>query len=206
MKFTREIQLSLFGIVAAHAIATLTVGGITKLYLGVFFISFFITVFALHSLATLISKKTNLELMEAEEIQEALKTRTFPLSIEEAKIRAEKLLRDANKFQVTPATHAAAKNEALKIFAPHLREFCSKYDTVSEVYGDFKFSGDSMGPSNIDKRFIKIADDLEFSEFVAKAGEETIYWLDSSFGAQGSRGTIALYPSIYHLILVLGEA
>jgi hypothetical protein len=113
------------------------------------------------------------------------------LPLEVVKQRALEMISDPLRFRST--TRPLSPNPLIDTLGPVLRDFFERFESVEEIYGDFKASRRTVSASAIRPGFITIGTDFEHSELVAHAGDDRVYIVTDPKHALGDG-----MPTIYH--------
>jgi hypothetical protein len=135
-----------------------------------------------------------------ERVREEFESEIEPLSLEEAKVRAERLLVDPSKFRCTVA--ADGNWPDLEQLAPLVRDLFRKYYEILQLPGDLMLAGTQIEPSLVDPAMLVIGSSgLEHQQLAVRPGEEVVYELDEEPSFDEDRSPILRFPSVYHCIL-----
>ena len=94
---------------------------------------------------------------------ESYEKEVFRLTLDQAKQRAEPLLRNVEKFRSVESL-LSQDDKRLLVLGPILREFFSQYRFVQTVRGEAVLNRDKIQRSKINKRFLTIGTDADFTE------------------------------------------
>lgn len=118
------------------------------------------------------------------------------LPIAEAREQALKILLDPAKFRISRNTAKVANDVPV---GEMIRDFFSRFDSVTAIRGETIIARDRIGPSALRAGFTRIGNDEEFTDIVVHNGEDRVFFVDGSEATdlnpqEGSR-------TIYHYIL-----
>jgi hypothetical protein len=112
------------------------------------------------------------------------------LPTEQVKQHALEMILDPRRFRT--ATEPLSPNPLIEKLGPLLRDFFERFESVEEIYGDFKVSRRAVSPSTIRPGFIKIGTDFEHSELITQVGDDRVYIVTDA------EHVISPSPTIYH--------
>jgi hypothetical protein len=123
-----------------------------------------------------------------------------PLTTQEAKERAERLVADASKFRCTVA--ADSKWPGLEHLAPLLREFFQTYHEILQLPGDLIVARSAIEPSLVDSEMLVIGySGNEHEQLAVRPGKEAVYALSEEPSFDQDASPSLRFASVYHCIL-----
>jgi hypothetical protein len=120
----------------------------------------------------------------------------FGLSLDNAKERAERVLQQGGSFSVT-RSHGSTRPELFQDLAPSLQQFFGAYERVQQTRGDARLDASVIGPSNVDRGYIRIGEDLDLAEVLVRPGDDRVFETEP-----GNRPALEA-PSVWHWIVLL---
>lgn len=139
----------------------------------------------------------------SDQAEEQRRQMILDLPTQEAKRKADALLADSAKFRVVQENPSTEDSARIAPLGANLREFFSKYRKVEVIYGDARLDRDAIGPSSVNPGFIKIGDDVEFTEIVTKPGDDRVHEFGAGEPDEGDE--TPPFPTIYHWIVDLAH-
>lgn len=128
---------------------------------------------------------------------ERLENEIAAMSLEGAKLEAERLLREPGAFQVVAADSPAGT--PVSSLPPLVQELFGRYESIVDVHSAAELTRIDVGPSTLRSDLYRIGIHTEHSEVAVGSGSEEVYILaDDVPEAEAVEET---YQSVYHYLV-----
>lgn len=190
-----KVQIAFVVLLGAHLISYGLTGGLT---LGYFLIFMAVTAIFIGGIIMFLKLlRVNKGTQKFVGELESAKNNIFSMTIEEAKLKAEKLLEDVNKFTCSPGKMIT--EELFCILPQTVNDLFAKCADLKAVAGEAHLSVEDIGPSKYHHGFIRIGTDSDFVELVVEANKDPVYEVDGTESLEDLQENS--FPSVYHWVL-----
>jgi hypothetical protein len=193
-RYSLEWQIWPSLVLGALLIAYVTSGRNFLKFGAVFGVSFLLLAFLFFGLVRVMRVWRESDRVHQQVTQELAAARA--LSQEEAEKRALKLLYDSKLYRIV---ENPTLGDSLPLHGPGLQKFFCRFEIVREIKGETFLDRNQIATSTLREGFLRIGTDLEHTEIVARANEDTIYIIDGS--EPEDQALEESFPTIYHYII-----